>query len=342
MLIKEEENIMLTKDLVKFKRNKSRIIPDFFNLDMFNDSVAIVEVASKVSSCFKKYSSLKEVKTSLEEVLKNHRSNQKYINCFYKILLDESTFSRSNFYLQRLSLILKAQDIRLNQTNIFNNNSYPGGKDTLFLKEYLCVDDDINILDYNKYSEDLKSSIPRTKHFSSTELHCEVKKYIDNTKIKEELENIELDIYKDHPDRSILQNSLELSGMDLMSLYNLRLLEYFIKQYTKVDLSLKMNSKDWTRCQEKMIQCKLEPSFLQHTSSQIKENKTNKPRKINFSITKQTKSSSIDDLLTFLFSLPEDSDVKIYFEKEDRTYFIKLDYLIPFKYYNYKKLLNFD
>lgn len=333
---------MLTKDLVKFKRNKSRIIPDFFNLEMFSGNTSIVEVASKVSGCFKKDSSLKEIKTSLEEVLKNYRSYQKYINCFYKILLDESSFCRSNFYLQRLSLILKAQDIRLNQTSIFNDKIYQDDKDTLFSKEYLCVDDSINVLDYNDYIEDLKNRIPHTKQFSSLELHTEVKNYIDETKIQEDLENIELDIYKDHPDRATLQNSLELSGMDLMSLYNLRLIEYFIKQYTKVDLSLKMNDKDWSNCQEKMIQCKLEASFEQQSPSQIKTNKTNKSKKINFSIIKQTSSSSMDDLLTFLFSLPEDSDVKIYLKKEDRTYFIKLDYSVPFKYYNYKKLINFD
>ena len=319
---------MLTKDLVKFKRVKSRIIPDFICVDFFEKSNTLEGIAFELGSFFVKGSVVKDIDSSVEELIKNNRSYQRYINCFYKVLLDEIRISKRNYYVQRLSLILKAQELR---EKIYSSSEFD--------KEFLRENDDFKSVDFLKYKESVESQ-------TQTEfaVHPVLKEFLDEKTLDADFENIGTDIYKDHPDRAYVEENLKYSGQDIMGLYNLKILEYFVKKIQRVELSFKGSSQEMSDICTKAKDCKIKLKYAAEifdtglSSSGSKKKK--KIEKFNFSIEKEDGSINCDNLLSFLFSFSNNVDTRLYFE--DSKYgmcFIKLDYSVPYKYYNYKKVL---
>ena len=318
---------MLTKDLVKFKRVKSRIIPDFLSRDLFEPQNPLVQLASKITGLFVKDAVIKDINSSVEELRKKHRSYLRYINSFYKILLDEVEVSKDNFWVQRLNLILKAQDLRKK----ILVSSFSTDCD----KEYLQESDKLvsgSIDEYKKQLDELDES----------SIHPDLLNLIDEKTLNSFTDRIGIDIYKDHPDRSRIIRADSYSGMDILGLYNLKLLEYFVRKYQRVEINFKSSDEQVQQLKNKALDFKIKLKFIENNLEEKKrKNNKKKQTQVHLVIEKDEGKFSLDNLLTYLFLFTDDVDTRVYLEDENSShYFIKLDYSIPYKYYNFKKVLD--
>ncbi len=321
---------MLTKDLVKFKRVKSRIIPDFLSRDLFEPQTTLVQLASKIAALFVKDAVIKDIDSSVEELRKQHRSYLRYINSFYKILLDEVEVSKDNFWVQRLNLILKAQDLR--EKMIAEGFSSEGDR------EYLQEGDELVLGSIDEYKKQLEE-------LDESSIHPDLLNLIDERSLNSFTDRIGTDIYKDHPDRARVIRTDRYNGMDVLGLYNLKLLEYFLRKFQRVEISFKASDELVQQLKNKAIDFKIKLKSIENNNNlegkKGKPSKKKQTQKITLVIERDDGKFSMDNLLTYLFLFSEDVDTRMYFEGENSSqYFIKLDYCIPYKYYNFKKVLD--